>query len=135
MRSNRKAKRAARELFGTCRVEGGLDAGRARAVARLLAASTRRGALGTLAEFQRLVRLDQRDRTASIESAVALEPPLRDAITGQLARRYGARVEPVFAENPELIGGVRVTIGSNIYDGSIRRKLLDIERTLRGNEY
>src|SRR5574338_302745 len=103
MKSNRKAKRAARDLFGTCRVDGALDATRARDVARLLAASTRRGALATLAEFQRLVRLDQRERTASVESAVALDPAVRDAIAAQLTRRYGAHVEPVFAENPALI--------------------------------
>ena len=35
-----------------------------------------------------------------------------------------------FVPNPELIGGMRVTVGSDVYDGSIRNQLAALEARL-----
>ena len=72
MKANRKVKRAARQLFRLCLVNGALDEGRARQVAQRIAASRRRGALAILSDFQRLVRLDSDRHSALVESATPL---------------------------------------------------------------
>jgi len=44
-----------------------------------------------------------------------------------LVDRYGTRVETVFAVDPTLIGGMRVRVGGDVYDGSIQGRLAAID--------
>lgn len=127
MKANRKARRIARELFRLCLVDGALDEERARFVSQRIGASGRRGALPVLADFQRLVRLDRDRHTAIVESATPLGGTLRNEIRAGLAKQYGVQLETVFEENPALIGGVRIKVGSHVYDGSIRARLAALE--------
>ena len=123
MAGKKQITRAARDLFRVCLVDGALDEPRARQVARHLSASRRRGALAILSSFQRLVRLDRDRHTALVESAMPLDDGLRKGIQQRLASVYGPRVGAAFEENPALIGGVRIRIGSDVYDGSVRARL------------
>ena len=109
MQMKKRARRAARQLYRLCLVDGALDEGRVRLVARRLAASRRRVALPVLGAFQRLVRLDLDRYTARIESATPLAGPLRDTVAQRLSDRYGARLNISFRDNPALIGGMRIT--------------------------
>lgn len=123
MRANKKIKRTARGLFRLCLVDGVLNEERTRQIARALASSRHRGSLRVLSDFQRLVRL-QRDRhTALVESATPLAENVRRDIQNGLARTYGETLEMSFGENPALIGGIRIRVGSDVYDSSIRAKL------------
>jgi F-type H+-transporting ATPase subunit delta len=130
MKASRKTRRAARQLYRACLVDGLLDGGRVRTVAESLAASKKRGALALLMDFQRLVRLDRDRHVAVVESAAPLATDDRDGIRAQLARAYGANVEASFAENPALIGGMRIKVGSNVYDNSVRAKLAALSSRL-----
>jgi len=123
MKANRRTTRAARELYRLCLVDGALDEGRARIVARHLSASQRRGALALLVSFQRLVRLDRDRHAALVESAAALDDGLRAQVKSGLARIYGGEIDASFAENPALIAGLRIKVGSDVYDGSVRARL------------
>ena len=82
-----------------------------------------RGYVGLLSYFQRLVRLDVAKRTATIESAVALSPALQTSLQQSLTRKYGAGTNATFTTNPALIGGVRIRVGSDVYDDSIQARL------------
>jgi len=123
MRANKKVKRTARGLFRFCVVDGVLNHERTRQVARALASSRHRGSLRVLSDFQRLVRLEHDRHTALVESATPLAENLRQGIQTGLARTYGETLEMSFGENPALIGGIRIRVGSDVYDGSIRAKL------------
>lgn len=123
MQTNRRTRRTARKLYRLCLVDGVLDEQRVRDVARRIAASRRRGSLPILSDFQRLVRLDLGRHTARVESATPLAGPLRGAIEANLARRYGSHLTTVFHDDPGLIGGVRIRVGSDVFDGTIRRRL------------
>ncbi len=123
MKINRRTKRAARSLYAICLVNGALDEGRARLAATHLATSPKRGALGLLTAFQRLVRLDRDRRAARVESAAPLDEDVRAQVRSGLARVYGAGVDATFAENPALIAGLRIKVGSDVYDGSVRARL------------
>jgi F-type H+-transporting ATPase subunit delta len=130
MTSTKRTKRAARRLYRLCLVEGSLDGGRVRLVAERLSGSGRRGALPVLSSFQRLVRLDRDRHQATVESAAPLAAAERQRIQTGLTHLYGAALETSFAENPALIGGVRIRVGSDVYDGSIRAKLDALEARL-----
>jgi F-type H+-transporting ATPase subunit delta len=130
MKTTRRSRRAARQLFRLCLVDGKPDTARVRQVAQRIAVSKRRGALAVLSDFQRLVRLDRNGHRAVIESATALTDDVRRDVQAGLARVYGAGLETSFEENPRLIGGMRVKVGSDVYDGSIRSRLDALERRL-----
>jgi F-type H+-transporting ATPase subunit delta len=68
---------------------------------------------------------NEADGTADclIESAFALsEPQVRDLVA-RLARRFPRRLKPELRVEPQLIGGVRVTVGDRVLDGSVRARL------------
>ena len=130
MKGSRQVKRTARRLYRLCLVDGTLDPGRVRLVAGRLAGSNRRGALTILAGFQRLVRLDSDRHTAVVESATPLDETVRSQVSADLARRYGPRIDTTFVENAALIGGMRIKVGSDVYDGSVRARLASLEARL-----
>ena len=130
MTSAKKVTRAARQLFRLCLVDGQLDEGRVRQAATHLAASRRRGTLDILTAFQRLVRLHSDRHRAMVESATALPTTLRTQIEGDLSRLYGRELQASFTENTALIGGMRITVGSDVYDGSVRARLAALEARL-----
>jgi len=124
MRTTRRARREARRLYRACVVGGLLDEGRVRQVAERVAGARRRGSLPILAHFQRLVSLDRVRHQAVVESATPLPPDLQKSVESGVARAYGPGVSTSFADNPALIGGMRVKVGSDVYDGSVRSALV-----------
>ncbi len=123
MRISKQARRVAKELFTLCRVDGRLEENRVREVIRWLVARRPRGYAGIARHFQRLVELDLARRSARVESAVPLPPELRDTLASTLDRRHGPGLQFAFTENPALLGGLRVRVGSDVYDGSIAGRL------------
>jgi F-type H+-transporting ATPase subunit delta len=127
MRTTRRARREARRLYRACIVGGLLDDARTRQVVERVAGARRRGSLPILSHFQRLVSLDRVRHQAVVESATPLPPDLRASVESAVARVYGPGVSTSFADNPALIGGMRVKVGSDVYDGSVRAALLALE--------
>jgi F-type H+-transporting ATPase subunit delta len=129
MKINKQAKREAKQLFHFCLVNGLLDENRVRNVARHVVAGGRRDDLAILTHFRRLVKLEIAQRTATVESAVPLPADLQTSIEAGLARRYGPGLTAVFACRPALIGGMRIQVGSDVYDGSVRAGLAALEQS------
>ncbi len=130
MKANRRSRRLARQLFQLCLVGGKLDSGRVRQVAKRLADGSERNSLAVMSAFQRMVRLDHAKHTAVIESAEPLSDEVRRDVEAQLTRLHGADLGISVAVNPALIGGMRITVGSSVYDGSVRGRLKALERQL-----
>ncbi|MDA8384429.1 MAG: F0F1 ATP synthase subunit delta [Betaproteobacteria bacterium] len=67
------------------------------------------------------------EAAGSLEANIASAFPLSDAqlamLAGSMARRFGRRIEPKVEVDPELIGGVTITVGDQIFDASVRGKL------------
>jgi F-type H+-transporting ATPase subunit delta len=128
MKTTTQMRRQAKQLYRLCLVNGMLDEGRVRQVVRRVIQSRRRGYLALLTRFQRLVKLDFARHTANVESAMPLPADLRASVEAGLKNVYGAGVSAVFAHNPALIGGVRIKVDSDVYDGSVRSGLASLER-------
>ena len=123
MKGSKQSRRDAKQLFQSCQVDGALDEARVRQAVALLIEKKPRGYFGTLQEFQRLVKLDVNSRSARVESAVALSEAQQQEVRASLGRLKGADVEVEFAENADLIGGMRVKLGDDVYDGSVKTRL------------
>jgi F-type H+-transporting ATPase subunit delta len=130
MKTTKRTRHASRHLFRLCLVNGSMDGARVRQVATRLSASGRRGALAILSGFLRLVRLERDRHLAVIESASGLTDDLRETVKARLVMVYGTGLETSFQQNVELIGGMRIRVGSDVYDGSVRRKLEVLEAGL-----
>ena len=130
MKSNRQMTRAARRLFRLCLVDGTVDETRTKEIARRIAASGRRGSAAVLKRFLRLVRLDLARHLALVESAAPLPFDVQATVTAGLAGVYGPAVKPTFIVTPTLLGGMRIKVGSDVYDGSVRARLAALEARL-----
>ena len=130
MRITKRNKREAWRLYRMCLVSGVLDESRARVAARRMIESGRHDAVGILSHFLRLLRLDRDAHTAHVESAVPLPADLRAQLETDIPRWFGRGVYAEFTENSNLIGGVRMRVGSHVYDGSVRGRLAAIEASL-----
>ena len=128
MRVNRQAKRDAKQLYRFCLMNGTLDENRVRKVVQRVAAANYRNCRAVLAHFLRLIKLDRAQHTANVESATPLPTELRAATRDGLTRLYGTGLTTTFAERPSLIGGMRIQVGSDVYDGSVLAGLAALEK-------
>jgi F-type H+-transporting ATPase subunit delta len=129
MKTIKQTRREARRLFRLCLVNGLLDEGRARLVVQRVIKAERRSRLALLSCFLHLVKLDRAHHTADVESATPLPVDLQASIRADLSRAYGSGIIASFAQNPALIGGMRIKVGSDVYDGSLRARLAALERS------
>lgn len=129
MKSRKQTKRDAKQLFRLCLVNGLLDENRTRGVAQYVAAAGYRNCPAILAHFLRLVRLDRTQHSATIESASPLPADVQADIQASLASRYRGGLNTVFTSRPSLLGGVRIQVGSDVYDGSVRAGLEALEKS------
>ena len=123
MKISKQARRDAKELYRSTFVSGVMDEGRVRQATTALLAQKPRGYVGILAHLQRLVKLEVERRTARIETATALSTEEQSAVQNNLSKRYGQGLNISFVQNPALIGGMRIKVGSDVYDGSVQGRL------------
>jgi F-type H+-transporting ATPase subunit delta len=123
MRISKQARRHAKQLLNRCLVEGELDEERVRQVSRRVLEERPRGYGAILAHFRRLLKLEIDRRTAHVESAAPLPQSLQNQLRERLTARYGRGLYFYFATQPELLGGLRIRVGSDVYDASIRGRL------------
>jgi len=129
MKISKQSQRDARQLFHSCQVNGLLDEAKVRQAVSLVLAQKPRGYVGILSRLHRLVKLDVARRAATVESALPLAADLRADVSAQLAKIYGAGVNVSFSENPSLLGGLRIQVGSDLYDGSVKTRLEKLEQS------
>jgi F-type H+-transporting ATPase subunit delta len=89
----------------------------------------RRDSRAILAHFLRLLRLDYDQHTAKVESATPLSPELQATTRITLTRLYGPGLATSFSDCPSLISGMRIRVGSDVYDGSVQAGLAALERS------
>ncbi len=130
IRTSQQIQRQAKRLFRLCVVNGELDEARVRQVVRTIFDARRRGYLNLLKCFKRLMRLDVLQRTADVQSAVPLPADVKAQVQDKLRRTYGATLATRFADNPALIGGMRIRVASDVYDGSVQFRLATLEKKL-----
>ena len=127
MKSGKELNRIAKKLFAACVVDGQLDEESVRKIVRKLIDTKPRGFEAILHAFWRLVRLEVESNQAIIESAVELDEATRKAVVADLEKKYGPQVQTEFKINPDLIGGMKIRVGSDVWDGSVKNRIERLE--------
>ena len=129
MKMTKQSRRDAKQLFRSTLVNGSMDEGRVRSVVQKVLEQNPRGYMGILGHFTRLVKLEQDRRAAKVESAVALTPEQQSGVSANLQKMYGNGLNLSFHVNPALVGGLRVKVGSDVFDGSVSARLQELEES------
>lgn len=90
----------------------------------LLAENGRLAVLPAISDaFEHLKACDEGVRDAVIQSAYPLDDQQSNALLPVLEKHFGGRLRPQVEIVPELIGGVRVIVGDQMLDASVRGRL------------
>jgi F-type H+-transporting ATPase subunit delta len=130
MRINKEIRRLTREMLRASFTDGQLDRGKIASLVQSLIAKRPRHLMAVLQYYKRLLRLEIGKRHARIESATQLSPQAAFDIGARLKRKYGDDLTTEFVVDPTLLGGVRVRVGSDVWDGTLRNRLERLQQQL-----
>ena len=74
-------------------------------------------------QFHALVNAMQGVRQATVFSPFPIEPKALGELTQVIEKRFGGKLQVQVALEPELIGGVRVVVGDEVLDTSVKARL------------
>lgn len=126
MKVSKEARRTARQLFSLAMSDGSLNDDVVRKIIAKLRDDKPRNYAGVLVSFARLVELEKKRNHALIESATALTADLQKEVTDGLVKKYGDHLTFEYKVNPDLLGGIRVKVGSDVWDGSVKARLASL---------
>lgn len=123
MKLDKDARKLTKGLFQLSLTHGRLDQKKVSAVVAKVIADKPRSFVGILKEYQRLIRLEVAKHHAVVESATPLDKKAGDQLLANLRAKYGNDLTIEFKTTPELLGGLRIKVGSDVFDSSVRERL------------
>jgi F-type H+-transporting ATPase subunit delta len=130
MKINKEIRQLSRALLRASFIDGQLDRGKISSLVESLIEKKPRHYINVLENYKRLLRLEVEKRSARIESANELSSQASNKIVSNLKRKYGNDLTAEFVVNPELLGGMRVRVGSDVWDGTVRNRLQRLQQQL-----
>jgi F-type H+-transporting ATPase subunit delta len=82
------------------------------------------------AQFRRLKNAAEGAADCLIESAFELTEAQTAELVWGLSRKFGLKLKPHVKVDPELIGGVRVTVGDHVLDSTVKARLAEMQAAL-----
>jgi F-type H+-transporting ATPase subunit delta len=84
----------------------------------------RLSALPAIAEqFRALMNARSGSSDAVVYSAFPIEPQALQGVSAALEKRFGRKLNVSVQQEPELIGGIRVVVGDEVLDTSVKARL------------
>jgi len=130
MRVNKEIRQLSREMLRASFTDGQFDRGKIGSLVQSLITKRPRRYIDILQHYKRLLRLEIEKRHARIESASQLSPQAAFDIGARLKRKYGEDLTTEFVVDPALLGGIRVRVGSDVWDGTLRNRLQRLQQEL-----
>jgi F-type H+-transporting ATPase subunit delta len=130
MKINKEIRRLSREMLRASFADGQLDSGRIASVVDSLIARKPRNYIDILKNYRRLLRLEVEKRRARIETASEVDREATSKVIENLKKRYGDDLVTEFVVNPQLLGGMRIRVGSDVWDGTVRNRLERLQQQL-----
>ncbi len=130
MKINKETRQLSKALLRASFTDGRLDSGRVSNLVKSLIEKKPRNYISVLDAYKRLLRLEVEKRSATIESATELAPAAGAEIVANLKSKYGNDISARFVLNPELLGGMRIRVGSDVWDSSVRNRLQRLQEQL-----
>ena len=123
MKVNKEIRQISREMLRASFTDGQLDSGRIASIVDSLIARKPRNYVDILKNYKRLLRFELEKRRARIETASEVDPAVKAEIVASLKNKYGGDLTSEFLVNPQLLGGMRIRVGSDVWDGTVRNRL------------
>jgi F-type H+-transporting ATPase subunit delta len=130
MKINKEIRRLSREMLRASFTDGQLDSGRIASLVDSLIARKPRNYIDILKNYRRLLRLEVEKRRARIETASEVDREATSKVIENLKKRYGDDLTTEFVVNPQLLGGMRIRVGSDVWDGTVRNRLERLQQQL-----
>jgi len=130
MKLNKEIRRLSRKMLQASFTDGQLDPGRISSLVDSLITHKPRNYIDVLKNYRRLLRLELEKRHASVETSSEVDPAIRSEIVANLKSKYGNDLSTEFHVDPQLLGGMRVRVGNDVWDGSVRNRLERLQHEL-----
>ena len=130
MKINKETRQLSKQLLRASFTDGQLDSDRIASLVKSLIEKKPRNYIKVLESYKRLLRLEVEKHTATIESATELAPQAGADLIANLKRKYGSDLAARFVVNKELLGGMRIHVGSDVWDSSVRNRLHRLQQQL-----
>jgi F-type H+-transporting ATPase subunit delta len=130
MRTTKEARKTSRRLLSLSFTDGKLDQQKVNQMVQSVLQDKPRHYGEVLQDYQRLLRLEVEKRHAVVESATTLNSTLSDLLITKLKARYGDDLTIEFKTNTSLLGGLRVKLGDDVWDGSVRNRLRTLQEQI-----
>jgi F-type H+-transporting ATPase subunit delta len=130
MKINKEIRRLSREMLRASFADDQLDSGRIASVVDSLIARKPRNYTDVLKHYRRLLRVEVEKRRARIETASEIDREASSKIIENLKKKYGNDLTTEFVVNPQLLGGMRIRVGSDVWDGTVRNRLERLQQQL-----
>jgi F-type H+-transporting ATPase subunit delta len=121
------AQQLARQLFRMSIVDGALSAERVGGVIAWVEKQNPANPVMVLKAYHRLVAAEVAKGVAIVEHAGAIDDAVLAAIASSMSGRYGRKVTATARPNPQLLAGIRVHVGDDVYESSIAGQLAALE--------
>jgi F-type H+-transporting ATPase subunit delta len=123
MKVSREIRSTARQIFRACFVQGRMDEKRVRTVVDRIISTQPRHYLGILTAMEKMIRLEINKHALLVESAMPLDDNRLRDIQAKVQSRFPALLAKRHEVRPSLVGGLRIQVGSDVWDGSIAARL------------
>jgi F-type H+-transporting ATPase subunit delta len=130
MKINKEIRRLSRAMLRASFTDGQLDPGRISSLVDSLIAKKPRHYIDVLKNYRRLLRLELEKRQAKIETAGEVDSTAKSELVANLKKKYGGDLTTEFAVDPSLLGGMRIRVGSDVWDGTVRNRLERLQQEL-----
>jgi F-type H+-transporting ATPase subunit delta len=130
MKLNKEIRQLSRKMLQASFTDGQLDPGRIASLVDSLIAQKPRNYIDVLKNYKRLLRLELEKLNATIETASEVDPAIRSEIVANLKNKYSNDLATEFRVDPALLGGMRIRVGSDVWDGSVRNRLQRLQSEL-----
>ncbi len=126
MRGSKQIQQLARQFFALSLVDGRLSAERVTGVLQYLEKHPPAQPLAVLKAYQRLVALEFAKGQAVVEHAGPVTEAVLKSIEGAMSQRYHRPVTSVAKARPDLLAGLRIRVGDDVYESSVSSQLASL---------
>ena len=126
---DKKTRRFARSLLNLSLEDGRVSESRVSEILGWVDRQKPRKATVLLREYLRLITAKIDQNIARVEHAGDLAPDTLRRIAETFSQRYGRPIDATSVPNPNLIAGLKIRIGCDVYENSIASHLAALENT------
>jgi F-type H+-transporting ATPase subunit delta len=130
MAADKQTKLLAKQLFKLSFSNGALSSEQVAGVLGWVEKHSPRHPLALLKTYHRLVAAEIAKSRALVEHAGPISDSTLKMIEGAMAQKYRRPVTAVAKANPRLLAGLRVRVGSDIYESSVAGQLATLSASV-----